>query len=171
MAISRSKKETVVSEVKQLMQDSKLTLIVSYQGVSVKQFQALRKATKGTQVVIRVIKNNLVKKALKDLNFPAIDSQLTGMLVYVFNPSDEVAGAQVIQSFAKKTQLPLNFVGAVTQQGQFMEAATVNQIASLASKNELIGQLIANLQSSLYNLQNNLNQLPTILSHLKVAKN
>lgn len=170
MAITRSKKEEIVVDIKQLMQASKLTLIVDYEGMSVQQFQSLRKLAEEAQVVIRVVKNNLMKQVLKELKFEPIDNELKGMLVYVFNPQDEVSGAQIIKSFAKTSQASLHFIGAVTDQGLFMNGEEVNYLASLAPKPELLGRLIAGLQGGLENLRGGLNNLPQILNSLKIHK-
>ena len=164
MALSKSKKDDVVAEVADLLKDSKLTVVAKYQGTTVKAMQQLRKQAKGNGTSVKVVKNRLVIKALEgnDTLKGTDTSELKGMLLYAFNSSDEVAPAQVLHAFAK-TEPSIEFVGAVTADGQFMSAADVKALATLPSKNQLIAGVINTLQSPVRNvmggLQGNLHGL------------
>ena len=171
MAITRTQKEGTIAQLKELFSESKLTLVVNYQGVSVAQFQALRSLTNEGGVIVRVVKNRLVRQTLKDLKLEVQDLDLQGMLVYVFSPSDEVKGAQILRSFIKSSQAPLEFVGAITEAGDWMDKTEVIKLASLSSKPELIARAILMLQTPIQQLQNSLGGgLPAILSALKANK-
>jgi large subunit ribosomal protein L10 len=113
MALTKAKKEEVIAEVSGLLKDSKLTVIAAYQGTPVKAMQALRRAGKENGTTLKVVKNRLVKQALKqtDAYKDADSSALEGMLLYAFNSEDEVAPAKTIAEFGK-TQPTLQFVGA-----------------------------------------------------------
>lgn len=144
MALSKVKKEEIVKEVSDLLESSKLTVIANYQGSGVKQLQELRKDARSGGTKVKVIKNRLVIKAL-DANdkYKDIDrSKLNAQLIYAFNGEDEVAPAQAFANFAKKNKT-LEFVGAVNEDGSFMEAEDVKQLASLPSKDQLRGQLVS----------------------------
>ncbi len=56
MAITRAQKETIVSKIKELLKESKLTLIVNYKGVPVSQFQLLRAQMETAGIAIKVVK-------------------------------------------------------------------------------------------------------------------
>jgi large subunit ribosomal protein L10 len=155
MALSKSKKNEVVSEVSDLLASSKLTVVAEYQGTTVKAIQSLRKKAKGNGTKVSVVKNRLVIKALESNEaLKAIDtSVLKGQLLYAFNADDEVAPAQVLNNFAK-TNPSIQFVGAITHDGQFMSADDVKALATLPSKNELIAQVIATLLSPVHDVTN-----------------
>jgi large subunit ribosomal protein L10 len=97
MALSKSQKQDVVSEVTELIGQSKMTVIAKYQGINVKALQGLRKEAKNNGTKVKVVKNRLVVQALKATDsMKDIDtSLLEGMLLYAFNSEDEVAAAQV----------------------------------------------------------------------------
>lgn len=155
MALTKAKKNEVVSEVSELLSSSKLTVVAAYQGTTVKAIQALRKEAKANGTKVSVIKNRLVIKALESNdNLKSADiSALTGQLLYAFNSEDEVAPAQVLNTFAK-TNPSIQFVGAITADGQFMSAMDVKALATLPSKNDLIAQVIATLQSPVNEVMN-----------------
>lgn len=155
MALSKSKKNEVVSEVASLLGSSKLTVVAQYQGTTVKAIQALRKEARGNGTKVSVVKNRLVIKALESTDaLKSVDtSALTGQLLYAFNSEDEVAPAQVLNAFAK-TNPSIQFVGAITHDGQFMSAEDVKALATLPSKNDLIAQVVATLLSPVHDVTN-----------------
>ncbi len=150
MALSKDKKNQVVDEVSELLTNSKMTVIATYQGTPVKAMQQLRREGRDNSTTVKVIKNRLVKKALEsDDKFKSIDpSVLTGMLAYAFSQTDEVAPAQTLANFAK-TQPTLVFVGGISAEGKFLDADEVKALAALPGKNELIAQVFATLTSPL----------------------
>jgi large subunit ribosomal protein L10 len=72
-------------------------------------------------------------------------------LLYAFNSLDEIAPAQVLHTFAK-TEPSIQFVGAISANGQFMSAEEVKVLATLPSKNQLIAGVINTLQSPVRNV-------------------
>ncbi|OGL31186.1 50S ribosomal protein L10 [Candidatus Saccharibacteria bacterium RIFCSPHIGHO2_12_FULL_41_12] len=172
MALTKVKKKEIIDEVTKLLEESKLTVIAKYEGTPVKAMQELRRTGKESQTSLKVIKNRLVIKAitssnkLKDINV----DDLTGMLLYGFNPVDEVAPAKVIADFAKK-QKTLVFVGAISEDGKLMTADEVKALASLPGKNELIAQILHTLNSPLNNSMSGLRgDLHGMLKGLEKAK-
>lgn len=150
MALSKDKKAEVVDEVANLLKDSKLTVVAKYQGTSVKSMQELRRTARDNGTKVMIVKNRLFKKAAEgDERFKNTDlSALTGQLMYAFSSEDEVAPAQSLANFAK-TEPQIEFVGALTKEGQLLPAEEVKVLASLPGKNQLIAETIAMLASPL----------------------
>lgn len=150
MALAKSKKSEVISELVDLLDSSKLTVVASYRGLTVKQMQELRKQAKENGTTLKVVKNRLVKKALEQVD--TLKNTDTGalkdQLIYAFNAEDEVAPAQVLAAFAK-TSPQLQFVGAINADGTFLVAEDVKALASLPSKDQLRGQLVGTLAAPL----------------------
>lgn len=144
MALTREKKEELVKEVSELLESSRLTVIANYQGTSVKQLQQLRQDARTTGTKVKVIKNRLVVRALQaEEKYKDVDtSKLSTQLIYAFNSEDEVAPAQVFAKFAKANP-SVAFVGAISDDGSFMEAEDVVRLASLPSKDQLRAQLVS----------------------------
>src|SRR5262245_11926543 len=138
MALTKTQKQDVIQEVTQLLESSKLTVVAKYQGTGVKAMQSLRREVRDNGTKVKVIKNRLVIQALKGSEtFKEVDDRaLQGMLLYAFNSEDEVAPAQSLQAFAKQNP-SLEFVGALTADGQFMAVEDVKALASLPSKEQL----------------------------------
>lgn len=148
MALNKEQKNEVVSEIAELLSNSKMTVVAKYQGTTVKALQTLRKQARDNGTKVKVVKNRLVIKAVQqnDSLKAADTSALEGMLLYAFNAEDEVAPAKVLADFSK-TNPSVEFVGAITPEGTFASADEVKALAALPGKNELIAQVIATLNS------------------------
>src|SRR3546814_9685226 len=121
-----------------MLASSKMTVVAKYQGTTVKAIQQLRRDCKENGTKVKVIKNRLVIKAFKSIDtFKDVDtSPFEGMLLYAFNDSDEVAAAQSLNKFAKANP-SLQFVGAISSEGQFVGAEDVKALANLPGKEQL----------------------------------
>ena len=150
MALTRDKKEQVISEIEGLLSDSKLTVIAKYQGTSVTAMQQLRRAATSEGTKLHVVKNRLFKRALAaNDKLKNIDTaEFVGQLLYAFNSEDEVAPARSLADFAK-TNPQLEFVAAITADGQLLAAAAVKDLASLPTKNVLRAQLVGTIGAPL----------------------
>lgn len=148
MALTKQEKNDIVTEVADLLATSKMTVVAKYKGTTVKAMQQLRREARDNATVVKVVKNRLVKKAVEQTKaIKDVDtSALEGMLVYAFNDQDEVAAAQVLANFAKANPT-IEFVGAISQEGKFLDTSEVTELSKLASKEELIAGLIHLLNS------------------------
>lgn len=152
MALTKDEKSAVVAEITDLLSSSKMTVVAEYKGMTVKSMQSLRKEAKGNGTAVKVVKNRLVKQALTNVDgLKNVEvSALTNQLLYAFNSTDEVAPAKALSDFAKK-EPALQFVGAITAEGQFISADEVKALAKLPSKEALVAGIINTLQSPLRN--------------------
>lgn len=152
MALTKEQKNAVVAEVTDLLNNSKMTVVAEYRGMTVKSMQALRREAKENGTAVKVVKNRLVIQALGGVtalqNVPT--DALTNQLLYAFNANDEVAPAKALSDFAKK-EPALQFIGAISAEGKFISAEEVKALANLPSKHQLVAGIINTLQSPLRN--------------------
>ena len=150
MAITRDKKNTLVTELADLFANAKGSVGAAYTNLSVADMQELRAEARKENVVIKVVKNRLVRVALSqnDKLKNADTSLLTGQLLYAFSSDDEVAPAQVLAKFAKKHS-DLQLVVGFDASGITQDTATVKALAELPSKDQLRAQLVSLLASPL----------------------
>jgi large subunit ribosomal protein L10 len=155
MALTKQEKNDVITEVSDLLSTSKMTVVAKYQGTTVKALQQLRRDARDNGTKVKVVKNRLVVQALKSSEaHKATDiSALEGMLLYAFNGEDEVAAAQVLNTFAKANPT-IEFVGAIDAAGAFLGADDVKSLAALPGKNQLIAETVAMLLSPVHDVTN-----------------
>lgn len=155
MAISRDKKNALVTEISEAMRSAKMTVFAQYQSLSVAEVQELRRAAREAGVSIKVVKNRLVRVAMSttDTYKDTDTSALTGQLIYAMSSEDEVAPAQVLDAFAK-THPALQLAGGFSGEGAALDQAEVKALAGLPSKEQLIAETIAQLLSPVHDITN-----------------
>lgn len=155
MAISKDKKQSLVSEMSELFASAKGTAVAKYDGTSVADLQELRKNARAAGVTIKVVKNRLVRVAMgEQATYKEADtSALVGQLLYAFSADDEVMPAKVLDEFAK-THPTLELVAGFSGEGLALSAADVKALAGLPSKNQLIAEVVAQLLSPVHDVTN-----------------
>ena len=155
MAISHSKKETLVAELGQIFTTFKTVAFAEYGGLSVAELQELRRTAREQGVVIKVVKNRLVRvamsqnEALKDTD----TSLMKGQVLYAISDEDEVLPAKLLAEFASKHP-EMKLVGAFDNTGKAFTTEEVEALAKLPTKNELIAQTVAQLLSPVNDVVN-----------------
>ena len=153
MAITRDKKQTLVAEVADILVNAKMTAFAKYQGLSVADLQSLRAAAREKNVTIKVVKNRLIRVALAESKTykDADTSALEGQLIYAFSLEDEVAPAQVLDTFAKDHSA-LELVGGFSDEGRTLDTAEVKALAGLPGKEQLIAEVVSQLLSPVHDV-------------------
>ena len=148
MAISRDKKNTLVADLTELLNDSKMVVYAKYEGLTVAELQELRKLARESGVKIKVVKNRLVKVAMKEIAaYKNTDvSALTGQLLYAVGSDEDFDAAKVLAKFAK-THAKMELVGGFNAEGATLSTEEVKTLGSLPTKNELIAQVVDTLLS------------------------
>jgi large subunit ribosomal protein L10 len=112
----------------------------------------LRRECNKQDIKLVVVKNTLFKKALEQVegDFSALDPALKGNTAIMFS-NDAKAPAKLIKTFAKGTDIP-KLKAAYVQEGFYVGSENLEFLVSIKSKNELIGDVIALLQSPAKNV-------------------
>src|ERR1700733_14411690 len=141
----RPEKNLIISEIKTRVDRSPYVLLTDYTGMQVPQFNELRNRLSGANAEYRVVKNNLLRRALQGSNLPDLESYLHGQSAVVIGDTDVSAAAKVIKSFAAEFKKPLLKIGildkAVVNVDQIMALADLPSKDVLQAK--LLGLLIA----------------------------
>ena len=112
----------------------------------------LRRECNKQEIKLLVVKNTLFKKALEKVegNFSELDVVLKGNTAVMFSNAAN-APAKLIKEFAKGTDIP-KLKAAYVQESFYIGAENLDALVSIKSKNELIGDVIALLQSPAKNV-------------------
>ncbi len=141
MAKSRQQKEDAVAALEEKFKNSKAVVFTNFDGLSVAEADEMRNALRAAGVDYMVAKRTLIGLALKkaELTDVSID-ELTGGIGVAFGTEDEIAPAKTLATFGKKSEA-LKLVGGIFD-GKYIDAAQVQQLAALPSKEELLVKLM-----------------------------
>jgi large subunit ribosomal protein L10 len=150
MAISKDKKTTLVADLTELLNNSKMVVYAKYEGLTVAELEELRKLARESDVKIKIVKNRLVKVAMKEIAaFKNTDaSNLTGQLLYALGSDEDFDAAKVLAKFAK-THAKMELIGGFNAEGAALSKEEVTTLGSLPTKNELIAQVVDTLLSGI----------------------
>lgn len=143
-------KQKLVEGVAAKMKSSAAGVLVNYQGITVESDTALRAKLRQAGVEYTVVKNTLLSKACDLVGFEEMKDSLTGMTAIAFSESDPVAAAKILSEYAAKNsnyQIKRGFV-----EGKVLDAAGVEQLAKLPSKEELIAKMLGSMNAPITGL-------------------
>lgn len=141
MALSLEAKKAIVAEVSEVANDAISVVLADYRGLTSGQMTALRVDARKGDVYLRVVPNNLAKRAVKDTAFECIVDALTGPVILAFAKNEPGSAARVLRDFAKDhEQLEIK---ALSIGGQLMAANTIEQVAKLPTRDEAIATLMS----------------------------
>ena len=147
--ILESKKQ-IVAELTEKLQNAASGVIVNYTGITVEDDTKLRADLRKAGVEYAVIKNTMTKRACENVGYGELASVLNGMTAIAISQNDAVAPAKILKEYADKVEtfeLKAGFVD-----GKVLDKGGVIELASIPSKEILIGKLLGSIQSPLYGL-------------------
>ncbi|MBU1202999.1 50S ribosomal protein L10 [Patescibacteria group bacterium] len=144
MPKTRQQKQDILDNLKDKLAKSKSVVFSSDNGLSVKTIEGIRKEMKQNNAEYLVAKKTLVKMATEDISDVNLDS-LTGSVALTISYEDEVAGARLLNKYAKENEA-LQLDGGILE-GKFIMADMVKRLANLPSKEQLLAKLVGSLNS------------------------
>lgn len=150
-------KQPVVAEIAELFDGAKSAVVVDYRGLTVEQDTRLRKQLREAGVTYKVYKNTMIRFAAKGTAFEALEPHLEGPTALAVSKEDATAPARILAEFAK-TADKLELKAGVVE-GTYYDQKGINVIATIPSREVLLGRLLGSMQSPITNLARVLNQI------------
>jgi len=150
-----AEKKAVVEEITENLNNSDALYIANYKGLSVAEINNLRSRFRNGDVRFRVYKNTLVKRAMEEIGgFDDLYPHLENQNGFAFVNEELAAPAKILKEFIREHKKP-QFVAALVE-GDYYREDQLESLASLKSKNEIIGDIIGLLMSPVNNVVNGL---------------
>ena len=150
-------KEEEVKALATKLKDAKLVLLTDYRGITVEGATALRNTLRDTKSEYKVIKNNIVKRALNTNGESELDSALEGPTAVVIAEEDYVEPLKAIYKFSKDNEY-YKIKGGIVE-GKVMSVEELITLAKLPSRQELLGMLAGALLGNISKLAVGLDQV------------
>jgi large subunit ribosomal protein L10 len=155
--MERSEKEVIVGSVREKFARMTSAVFLDFKGMNVESVSKLRDEFRKSGVEYRVVKNTLVRHAVKEHPWAdALAKNLTGMTGVAWSFEDPSAAAKVVKAFRKdnqKLQIKAGLIEGTILSGEAVES----QLATMPGKDELRARLLATLQAPLQQFLQQLN--------------
>ena len=156
--MTRDEKKLIIDGLTEKLKGNPFFYITDASGFSVAEVNAFRRTCYEKGVEYKVYKNTLIAKAFENLDVDyskLADGALKGFSGILFSKESSNLPAKVLLDFRKKQgkkEFRPVFKGAGIDSDVFLGEANLEVLATLKSKEELIGELIGLLQSPAKNL-------------------
>ncbi len=144
------KKQQAVAELAEKIKNSVSGVLVNYQGITVEDDTAMRKALREAGVKYMVVKNSLTGRACDEVGYGDMKQHLVGMTAIAISENDAVAPAKVLKKYAEKIESFKILAGYLD--GAVIDEKTVNELADIPNKETLVAKFLGSIQSPLYGL-------------------
>lgn len=143
-------KKTIVEEITNHVKDAQCVVLVNYSGLTVEQDTILRKEFREAGIVYKVYKNTMMNFAFKGTSCESLTEHLHGTNALAISADDATAPARILSKYAK--QYPALEMIAGVVEGNYNDQAGMQALASIPSREELLGKLLGSIQSPISNL-------------------
>ena len=166
-------KRQAIAELTEMLRASSALAVADYRGLKVSEMQSVRRSLRANGVQLHVAKNRLLKIAAAEAGRAELTELLTGPTALASGSGDETALAKALQDafrpYAKVVSLRGGLLGGVV-----VDASALARLASLPSREVLLGRLAGSMASPIAAmagvLAGNLRNLVGVLSAVAEQK-
>lgn len=167
-----NKKKQKVAELKEKIDKAKVMVLSDYRSFTVAEMTELRKKLYKDQSELRVFKNTILERALKDAGIDTFGEHLHGPTAVLFGYEDPVLPLKSLVEFIKDIEKGEVRAGVV--EGSVVDNAQLAVIAKLPNKEVLLAKLVGSMQSPISGfvnvLQGSIRKLVYALEAVKKQK-
>lgn len=143
--MNKEEKEQIVSDLRKRVERSKAIVLTGYRGLNVEQVNALRHRLREEKLSYHVVKNTLIKIAARGTPLEKLNDYFEGPTAIVVSYGDPIPLAKVLTEFVKT--LPSLEIKAGVIEGRMATPEGVKALASMPSREALIGQVLGEIQT------------------------
>jgi len=156
-------KQQIVQELKELLGQAEMALVLDYQGLSVKEMTDLRSRLQASNGVCKVTKNTLMRRAIDgDSSWANLDPLLTGTNAFVLVKGDVGGAVKALQSFQKDTKKS-EMKGGLFE-GRLLSQDDIKAIGDLPSNEVLMAQIAGAINAVATQLAVGIKEVPSGLA-------
>jgi large subunit ribosomal protein L10 len=173
MPLNLTQKQDLVKQMTAVLNDAEVVLTADYSGLTANELNELRKSTREAGVFVKLVKNNMLKMALKESQFSSMSENIFGPQIVAVGKEDAGKFAKSIKEFIDKHE---NLKPkAINYQGQDLDISELQKLASLPTYEEAISKLLSVMQGPIKKLMGTMQAVPgklvRTIDAVKVSKN
>lgn len=139
------RKVAQVGEITELIRDAEIAISTAYQGISVADQVELRATLSNVGAQMRVVKNTLLRIAAREAGLDQFVGLADGPTALVVGRDEPISAAKALAGYLRAhPNSPVKIRSAVVS-GQLVDAAYVEDLATVPPREELLGRLAGNV--------------------------
>lgn len=136
--MTRTEKEQLVAEMTESFTDTGAIIICDYKGMTVSEIESVRILARENQAEVKVVKNTLASIALKNAGQEEVSFVDTNLVIW---GNDQISTCKVADKAATDNKESFSIKTGLLE-GKVVDLETINAMAKLPSRDELIGMLL-----------------------------
>ena len=149
-------KQEQVKTLTDEMQNAVAGVLVDYKGISVLADTKLRKELREAGINYRVIKNSIMRRAVKNVGFDALEDVLVENTALALSDTDYTAAAKILCKYADASKGKFTIKAGFVE-GGVLDAKGVADLSKLPSREELVAMTLRGLNAPISGFANVLN--------------
>jgi len=147
LAISRKRKEELLQEYREQLEQSQGMILAHYSGLTVPQMESLRSQARDEEGYIFVVKNTLLERVLEEREIETPDEMLTGPTLVAFTHQDTPPLAKIFKDFAGDVEQGEFTLRGAFVDGRFYDAEQARALAELPTRDQLFAQVLGTINA------------------------
>ncbi len=142
---TKERKQEIVGELQEFFNNGKVVIVADLTGLTVAEYTGFRRDLRAQNAKLRVAKNTLVKRAIGDTEFAAMETLAKGPSGFIVGYDDPAQPAKVVSDYLKK--IKKGSVRGAVLEGKALNAEDVKALATMPSKEQLLSSIMGSLDS------------------------
>ena len=143
--MNRKEKEQTISDLHEQIKKFQGAVLTHYRGLKVEQISRLRQRLREEKISYHVVKNTLMKIASKGTDLEKLNDYFEGPTALAISYGDPILLAKILSEYIKTQPTLVIKVGLI--QGMVASPEEVKALATMPSRETLLAQLLATIQS------------------------
>lgn len=136
--MTKTEKVELVAQMTDAFTDTAAIIVCDYKGMTVEKLEAVRNLARENDAEVKVVKNTLAAIALKNAGQEELDFVNTNLVIW---SNDQIAACKVADKSAADNKEIFTIKTGLLE-GKVVDLATINAMAKLPGRDELLGMLL-----------------------------
>jgi len=155
--MKKEQKKQIIKDFVEIFSESGFYLM-NFKGLNVSEITELRSMLREANASMRVVKNTLARRALKQAGMESLDSFFVGPTGVIWSEEDSITPARVFTQFFKKHEKGAIKAGLID--GTLVKDYEIERICKLPNKHGLYANVASSLNAPIVKLARILNAVP-----------
>ena len=167
MPLSIEDKKNLVKEVSSVISEADTLLTADYRGLTANELGEFRKIARNSGIYIKIVKNNMLKMALKDSSYSSLAEKITGPQILATSSESPGDFAKLVKKFIDEHEnIELK---SLAYKGKELDLIEIKKLAALPTYDQAISQLMSVMQAPIQKFLATVNAVPTKFVRTLVA--
>ncbi|MDP7653573.1 MAG: 50S ribosomal protein L10, partial [Candidatus Marinimicrobia bacterium] len=147
----KEKKVRIINELQEVFTESSVGILTDYRGLSTAEITELRHTLRDSEIKYRVVKNTLARFAAERAGKNELANLLQGPVAIAFSYGDMTEPARILTEHIRTSKTSLSIKGGFLSD-RALTSSDVETLATLPSKEILLGKVLGGMQSPVVTL-------------------